>query len=210
MISPPNAASSPAATPVHALRSSIERIIAALRARIIEYLRAPAVPEIDFLNLTGNHGQLCAILRDLGHHSAAREIRKNALFIGYSWMRLAQEHLEDANMALPTRKRRTVYSRSYYAAYNASKAVRYVVYGAVSRLGDDHKQASDLPDDFPHINKWAEAIPKLREHRLLSDYDNWRSTDSGFTLTLEEAVNLASEFIDDAQSYLKDKVGGWL
>jgi len=100
-----------------------------------------------------------------------------------------------------------VYSRTYYAAYNASKAVRYIVYGSVSLLGDDHKQASDLPDDFPHIDKWAEALPKLREHRLLSDYDNWQTTKASFNLDIEEAVMLAREFIADAQSYLDAKFG---
>ena len=43
---------------------------------------------------------------------------------------------------------------------------------------------------------------------MLSDYDNWRATKQGFTLTLDEAVMLASELIIDARSYLKSKVGG--
>jgi HEPN domain-containing protein len=189
---------------------SIQKIIAVLRARVIEYLSAPSVPETEFLTLTGNHAKLWANLRALGHEGAAAAIRRNAVYVGSTWLALAREHLEDAVAALPTQKRRMVYSRSYYAAYNASKAVRYLVYGTVSLLGDDHRQASDLPDDFPHIDTWAEAIPKLREHRLLSGYDNWRVTSSGFTLTPEEAVSLAREFIDDAESYLKGKVGGWI
>lgn len=189
---------------------SIQEIIAVIRARIIQYLSAPDVPEIEFLEITENHAKFCARLRDLGHQETAAIIRKNAVYVGYSWLKLAQEHLQDATAALATEKHRMVYSRSYYAAYNASKAVRYLAYGTVSRLGDDHKQASDLPDDFPHIDKWAEAIMKLREHRLLSDYDNWRDTAARFTLTLQEAVDLAREFIDDAESYLKRKVGGWI
>lgn len=191
------------------LRQSVERIVAALRGRVVEYLRAPNVPEREFLDLTGNYAKLCANLRALGHHKTANEIRTNALYIGRSWMNLGKEHLQDATIAVPTQRHRMVYSRSYYAAYNASKAVRYIVYGSMSLKGTDHQQASDLPDDFPHIDRWAEAIPKLREHRLLSDYDNWRATPSGLTLTLDEAVNLAREFIDDAESYLETKVGGW-
>lgn len=189
---------------------TIQQIIAVLRARVIEYLSAPDVPEVDFLELTENHGRFCARLRELGHQKTAATIRRNAVYVGYSWLKLAQEHLQDATAALETKKHRMVYSRSYYAAYNASKAVRYLVYGTVSRKGDDHREASDLPDDFPRIDKWAEAIPKLREHRLLSDYDNWRDTASGFTLTLQESVELAREFIEDAEFYLKGKVGGWI
>jgi hypothetical protein len=132
---------------------SIQRIIGVLRARVIDYLSAPNVPEIEFLNLTGNYAKLCATLRDLGHHKTCDSIRWNAIYIGKAWMHLAEEHLEDAKAALHTQKKRMVYSRSYYAAYNASKAVRYLVYGAVSRASDDHRQASDLPDDFPHIDR---------------------------------------------------------
>ena len=147
-------------------------------------------------------------MRGLGYDQVAREVHRNAIFVGRRWLELGREHLEDATAALGTQKPRMVYSRSYYAAYNASKAVRYIVYGIVSLKGDDHTEASNLPDDFPHIDKWAEAIPKLREHRLLSDYDNWRVTRDSFELSLEEAVALAGDFVADAQAYLDGKYGG--
>jgi hypothetical protein len=44
---------------------------------------------------------------------------------------------------------------------------------------------------------------------MLSDYDNWRATAVQFTLTLEEAVKLAEEFIDDARVYVRNKGRGW-
>lgn len=50
-------------------------------------------------------------------------------------MGLARLHYADASAADPDMNSRTVYSRAYYAAYNASKAVRYVVRGSVTWEG---------------------------------------------------------------------------
>jgi hypothetical protein len=165
------------------------------------------VSEVEFLRLTGNHGQFCEKLRLLGHIFVSNEIKKNVLHVGLAWMQLAQEHLEDARAALATTRSRMIFSRSYYAVYNASKAVRYIVNGTVSLKGDDHHNASDLPDDFPNVQKWSEMIPKLYEHRLLADYDNWRSTASEFSLRPDEAVSLASDFVDNSRAYLKARLG---
>ena len=158
------------------------RIIAAIRFRILSSVKAPIVAEREFITLTGNHGLFADKLRKLGQSEAAVDIRRNALHVGLCWLRLGQEHLGDAEAALTANRVRSVFSRSYYAAYNASKAVRYIVAGAVTLKGDDHSKASDLPDDFPNVEKWAEMIPKLLEHREFSDYDNWDSTPSQHTM----------------------------
>ena len=50
-------------------------------------------------------------------------------------------------------------------------------------------------------------IPKLYEHRLFSDYDNWRSTESDHSLTPKEAFDLANEGSAAAKSYLHTKFG---
>lgn len=50
-------------------------------------------------------------------------------------------------------------------------------------------------------------IPRLYEHRLLSDYDNWRSTEAGHSLSPSEAYELASEFLRVANSYLHARFG---
>jgi uncharacterized protein (UPF0332 family) len=60
-------------------------------------------------------------------------------------MRLAQEHLEDATASLAAGRKRSTFSRSYYAAYSASKAVRYLVFGAVSLTGIKASQLRGLP-----------------------------------------------------------------
>jgi HEPN domain len=159
------------------------------------------------MTLTANHGQLAEKLRKLGFSDAATEVRRNAFYIGLRWIVLAQEHLDDAAASLAAGRKRSAFSRSYYAAYNASKGLRYIVGGVVSLKGDDHHKASDLPNDFPSVDRWAEMIPKLYEHRLLSDYDNWRSTEAQHSLTPSEAYDLAQEFVVAAKSYLHTKFG---
>ena len=183
------------------------RIVAALRFRILSSVKAPIVTEREFMATTGNHGLFAEKLRKLGQPQAAVDIRRNALHVGICWLRLGREHLDDAEVALSANRARSVFSRSYYAAYNASKAVRYIVIGTVSLKGDDHSKASDLPDDFPDAEKWAEMIPKLLEHREFSDYDNWDSTPSQYTLSPNQAFELAKEFLLASQSYLHAKFG---
>jgi hypothetical protein len=183
------------------------RIIAALRFRIAKVVREPSVTELEFISLTVNHGHFSDKLRKLDLPAAAAEVQKNAFHVGLRWIKLAQEHLVDAEASLSAGLRRSTFSRSYYATYNASKGVRYIVFGVVSLKGDDHHKASDLPDDFPNTGKWAEMIPKLYEHRLFSDYDNWNSTASQHTLSPKEAFELAQQFLEDSRSYLSTKFG---
>jgi HEPN domain-containing protein len=187
--------------------SALARIIAALRFRVAKIIREPSVTELEFISLTNNHGHFSEKLRRLDLPAAAEEIKKNAYHVGLRWLVLAEEHLEDAASSLRAGRKRSTFSRSYYAAYNASKAVRYIVFGVVSLKGDDHHKASDLPNDFPSVERWAEMIPKLYEHRLFSDYDNWRSTESDHSLTPTEAFDLANEFLAAAKSYLHAKFG---
>ena len=183
------------------------RIVSALRFRCGWWIETPAVSELDFMQLTANHGEFRYKLELLGNKSASAMVTRNALFVGLCWMRLAMEHLEDAHNCLLMGRRRAVYSRAYYAAYNASKCVRYFVFGKVSLRGDDHHLASELPDDFPNVEKWAEEIPKLYEHRLHADYDNWQTTASEFTLSPEQAFELASEFVERSRAYLSRRIG---
>jgi HEPN domain-containing protein len=189
------------------LQAAISRIIAALKFKVARQIRAPVIEEREFIEITVNHGQYCKRLLALGHVTASQEVRKNAFHVGLCWMNLAREHLEDARAALTTNKSRMIFSRSYYAVYNASKAVRYIVNGVVSLKGDDHQRTSDLPDDFPQVEMWSETIPKLYQHRLLADYDNWRATASQFSLTPEEAVEQAGNFVAASQAYLNEKIG---
>jgi hypothetical protein len=157
---------------VGTLEEHIVRIVRALKHRAGRAFIAPSVEELRFIEITENHGEFCASLRSLGHNAAAESVEKNAVHVGFCWLRLGMEHLDEARAALVAIKRRSTYSRSYYAAYNVSKAVRYIVNGEVSLKGDDHHSASDLPGDFPDGDRWSTVITTLYEHRLMADYDN--------------------------------------
>jgi hypothetical protein len=169
--------------------------------------KPPAIDEREFLKLTRNHGEFCQKLRSLGLPAASADLVENAHYVGLSWLRLADEHIKDGKLAADNGGHRASYSRSYYAAYNASKSVRYIVTGTVSLVADDHKEASNLPDDFPDVDKWADAIIRLREHRLRADYDNWASTKAEFSITPTEAIQLAETFVCEAKRYLETKFG---
>lgn len=169
--------------------------------------KPPPVDERQFLELTRNHGEFCAKLRTLGLTVASSDIADNAKHVTLCWLRLAVEHLEDAQVAQSLGRDRSAYSRAYYAVYNASKSVRYTHAGAVTLTGDDHKRAPDLPDDFPNVEHWAESITKLLEHRQRADYDNWASTRSELALSSEEVVKTAEEFLTEARGYLQAKYG---
>jgi hypothetical protein len=118
------------------------------------------------------------------------------------------EHLEDARCSLAAARARAAFSRSYYAAYNASKAIRYIVDGVVSLKGDDHHKASSgLPDDFPDVERWSQVVTDLYEHRLRADYDNWNSTAAENFLTAAQAFSLASEFVNQCRVYLSTRLG---
>lgn len=143
----------------------------------------------------------------LGHEKAACEVMENVQHVGRCWLRLAYEHMNDAKAAIGLNCDRAAYSRSYYAAYNASKSIRYIVNGSVSLTADDHKKAPDLPDDFPEVEKWAADITSLREHRLRADYDNWGATGSEHSLSARDVVDLAERFLSEAKQYLEAKFG---
>jgi hypothetical protein len=170
-------------------------------------VKPPAIDEREFLKLTRNHGEFCDKLRTLGYTAASADLIEIAQHIGLSWPRLAHEHLNDGRAAEKATSSRASCSRSYYAVYNASKAVRYIVSGMVSLKSDDHKDASELPDDFPDVEKWTDAIIKFKEHRLRADYDNWIATQSEHSRTSAETIALAEGFLWETSTYLEAKFG---
>lgn len=165
--------------------------------------KAPPVSELEFLKLSGNHAELGSKLLQLG--CPTPDIRQFAEHVCESWFNLGAQHLAEAKNVPVATCPRTVLSRSYYAVYNASKAVRYMVNGQVSLKGDDHKQAGMLPDDFPEVALWSEKIVKLYGDRLYADYDNWTSTQSEFNSTPSKAIQIAEDFVTAARGYLNQK-----
>ena len=168
----------------------------------------PPIHETKFLRLTANHLELVRKLGELNIPCAALGL--HAEHVGQSWFHLGDAHLQEAKVMLRSRHRphRAIFSRSYYAAYSASKAVRYLVSGLVSLKGDDHGKATDLPADFPSKEQWAKAISDLYENRLRADYDNWLTTGDEFSCSSKEAVESAEGFLNVARLYINQKIGG--
>jgi uncharacterized protein (UPF0332 family) len=167
------------------------------------------VLEIEFLAHAKNFAELRERLRTLGLTNDLALLDEYARHVATCWFRLAEEHLAEsiASIATSTTLVRTAYSRAYYAAYNASKAVRYMTKGVVSLKGDDHKAAPDLPSDFVDAASWGAKITTLYEHRLRADYDNWAGTTAAHTLSTTDVVMLAKSFVNEARRHLVTKHG---
>lgn len=124
-----------------------------------------------------------------------------------SWFELAGQHANELAKLDPKAMPRAVYSRAYYAAYNASKAVRYASFGTVSLKGDDHRKVSELPDSFPDVEAWSRDLQVLYQHRLRADYDNWTHTAVEHSLKPEECADLAQRFLAVSSTFLHDVYG---
>ncbi len=115
----------------------------------------PPVDERKFLELTKNFGKVSKDMGVLGFAQTSSDITEFGHHVGLCWLKLAIQHLADAKASKKQKgARRAVLSRSYYAVYNASKAIRYIVNGSVSLRGDDHQkavgQAKIQTDSGPH------------------------------------------------------------
>ncbi len=163
-----------------------------------------------FLHLVKNHAELRHNLAQLSLVGDQDELKRKALDVTRCWFDLAREHLRDANTAQKARRPRATYSRAYYAVYNASKAVRYCVFGKVSMRADDHQKAVDLPSDFPNLEHWTVRIAQLYEHRLRADYDNWQLTPREQRMRPRKCVEEAGRFVMAWRDYLQGKFGATL
>lgn len=162
------------------------------------------VQELEFLKLTSpNYRELISRLGKLGH--SIPDITQYAEHVCASWFRLGEVHMAEARAMPRVKCARAIYSRAYYAAYNASKALRYFANGVVSLKGDDHGKAVDLPDDFPDKAQWASRLTKLYQCRLYADYDNWSDTTVLYPYKPKNAIDEAEEFIDAVRLYLVGK-----
>jgi len=169
--------------------------------------KVPPISEVEFLHAVQNHREFRNKLAKLGLVVADAKIKEYAHFVGLRWFKLAAAHLREAKRSLKNRSNRTTYSRAYYAAYNASKAVRYVSTGFVSLKADDHQRASELPGDFPDPVNWGLKITKLYEQRLRADYDNWGGKHGQFRIKAKDCVVSAATFLRVCKAYLRDKHG---
>jgi hypothetical protein len=154
------------------------------------------------LELLKNHAEFKATLVSLTMNGDLPILESHVYAVAQKWFELARMHYVDASAVDAAMNPRSVYSRAYYAAYNASKAVRYVVRGFVSLKGDDHKKVADLPGSFPDVDSWVSKLPLLCEHRLRADYDNWSDTASENLLAPADCLAMAADFIKAAEQFL--------
>ena len=168
--------------------------------------KKPPVSELEFIKIAINHAEFASKLSRLSVPHL--EIAEYAKHVCEAWFHLGEEHLTEAEKLKGLGCKRALFSRAYYAAYNASKAVRYMSKGFVSLKGDDHgKASSELPDAFPDVENWGNKISSLYENRLRADYDNWTGTNGEYTMTAEDAFQDADSFLSAARSFLNSKFG---
>jgi hypothetical protein len=168
--------------------------------------KQPPMHELEFLKRVPNYAEMDRKLNELGVGNA--DIVAFGKHVCLCWLTLAMDHLKEAKLALTLGAKRSVYSRSYYSVYNASKAVRYIYRGHVSLRSDDHGKASvDLPEDLEGLADWSQKVTTLYTHRLSADYDNWRDTADSFTLSPADAIEQAEEFYKVVREYLSTKYG---
>jgi hypothetical protein len=159
------------------------------------------------LELLRNHAEFKGTLLSLTMNGDLLILESHVHAVARKWFALARIHYDDASAVDAAVNPRSMYSRAYYAAYNASKAVRYVVRGFVSLRGDDHKKVADLPDKFPDVDSWVSRLPQLYEHRLRADYDNWSNTASENLLSPLDCLATARDFINVAEQFLLSDYG---
>ena len=168
---------------------------------------AGATDERRTLELVRNHAEFKATLVSLTMSGDLHLLDGHVSAVARKWFELGRQHYADASSIDPIAHPRCAYSRAYYAAYNASKAVRYVVRGAVSLKGDDHRKVADLPDKFPDVDSWTAKLPQLYEHRLRADYDNSSNTSSENVLPPQDCIRAAREFLEVAAKFLLTEYG---
>ena len=144
-------------------------------------------------------GNLSSILDKAALDRIETEIEKNVLAL----LDLAKRHYNFARKQSNPNWRQKI-SRLYYAAYNASRAVRLYVSGHYSTDVRDHQKSEKLPDDFPNRAQYVNKIIVLRTDRNICDYDH-ASTASDLLLGSTKSTELVEAFLDDAVIYLAGK-----
>lgn len=140
---------------------------------------------------------LAGILSKKSTRAFDTAVRENVIQL----FRLGEQHYT-FSQAIAAQHWRQIVSRSYYAAYNVSKAVRLAVNGHYSQEVKDHEKVGDLPDDFPNKNIYANKLRLLRDDRNLCDYDH-TAVQADLGTTSSDTLILVGDLIGDARKYLR-------
>lgn len=150
-----------------------------------------------------NHASVRRLISASGSHEAVAAYDARVGEALKRWHLLARNHLATARaLAAHPRRWRSTVSRAYYAAYNASRAVRLSVYGRVHRGGKDHRTVGELPDDFPERDQWASFLDQLRYERERCDYDPGSDVRASLSDRPAGMVERVAEFVAQARQYL--------
>jgi hypothetical protein len=149
-----------------------------------------------------NHQRVRKALESILHRGALTPYDEAVKATCRCYLRLAQAHLRIVRRR-PVLDWRTRVSRAYYASYNASRAVRFFVYGQVANDVEDHKRVGELPNDFPDRDTWSTRLTDMRVDRNTADYDPWPDSRVGLKSRPEVNAQRAREFWRAALLYLK-------
>lgn len=154
-----------------------------------------------------NHGLVKRVLSSFCGTTSLEFLDEAVRRQARAWFRLGVEHARVARAlsGKKTRDWRSVVSRAYYAAYNASRAVRYLVDGQVQMDVTDHKKVGELPRDFPDRGDWTVFLTDLHDARNKSDYDPWPETIRELPRTPGELLSGAATFLRAAAEYLRGR-----
>jgi len=154
----------------------------------------------------GNHAKILNLLSQMAGGANLSWYNDRVHAVARQWLLLAYQHLHIARQLVgKPRHWRAAVSRSYYAAYNASRSVRYVVRGQIRLDGEDHQAVGDLPDDFPLKAKWSTFLTDLRKDRNIADYDAWPGIRGSLSLEPTRSFSSAQEFVKTSRAYLRGR-----
>lgn len=163
-------------------------------------IHRPEILELD------NHAKVSRILRSVGNRTDLGWYNDAVHEVVQKWFTLGRYHLRIAR-TLNSRPRewRTIVSRNYYAAYNFSRGVRYLVNGTVKYDSSDHQAVADLPSDFPNHATWESFLIELRFDRNLADYEPWNGAFRKLFRSPDTSLDMVTELWKEARFYLKDR-----
>lgn len=145
------------------------------------------------------HEHLGGVLDAANCQKILDAVQENAIQL----YRLGEGHLEFAKKVQKAEWRQIV-SRLYYAAYNMSRAVRYLSSGEYNRDSKDHKQVGELPSVFPNAAKYLNIFKSVRDDRNLADYDH-TAEESELIVSVVDLLVLTAEFQKDVKDYFATK-----
>ena len=154
----------------------------------------------------GNHAKILALLKQMAGSASLPWYDENVHQVVRRWLVLASQHLGVArHLAARPRQWRSTVSRSYYAAYNASRSVRYFVDGQVKLTAEDHQSVGDLPDDFPNKGVWSSFLTDLRKDRNIADYEPWLGARKTLSLPPHDSYLKTRELLTVCRAYLRGR-----